>query len=59
MSDFFEIFLSVGNEIGGKAPKTFFNFPNIFSSNEPRGRASHWDMKTTENGQCQIFPQFF
>ena len=37
----------------------FLSFPIISSSNEPRGRASHWGMNTSGIGQCQIFSKFF
>ena len=43
-----------------KTPKhQFLSFPIISSSNEPRGRASHWGMNTSGIGQCQIFSNFF
>ena len=37
----------------------FLSFPNIFISNEARGRASHWGMNFSGIGQCQIFLKFF
>ena len=39
--------------------KHFLSFPKIFSSNEHRGRASHWGMNNSGIGQCQIFSNFF
>ena len=37
----------------------FLSFQIISSPNEPRGRASHWGMNTSEIGQCHIFFDFF
>ena len=61
MSHFFEFFLSVRKDIYGKKPKKnqFLSFQIITSPNEPRGRASHWGMNTSEIGQCHIFFDFF
>ena len=59
MSDFFDIFRSVENDIIGKNPKfQFLSFPIISSSNEPRGGDSHWGMNTSGIGQCDIFFEF-
>ena len=47
-------------KLPGKARENqFLSFPNISSSNEPRGRASHWGMNTSGIGQCQIFVEIF
>ena len=47
-------------KLPGKARENqFLSFPIISSSNEPRGRASHWGMNTSGIGQCQTFSNFF
>ena len=57
---FFETFLSVSYKNTRKTQKNqFLSFPIISSSNEPRGRASHWGMNTSGIGQCQVFSKFF
>ena len=37
----------------------FLSFANISSSNEPRGRANHWEMNTFGIGKSQIFFEIF
>ena len=36
----------------------FLSFPNIFISNEPRGRANHWEINSFGIGKSQIFSKF-
>ena len=58
-SDFFENFPSVTYKITGEKSKNqFSSFPNISSSNEPRGCANHWEINSFGIGKSQIFSKF-
>ena len=60
ISDISEIFPSVRNETTVKNQKNqHSSFPIIFSSNEPKERASHCGLNTSGIGQCHIFSIFF
>ena len=43
---------------GKKSKNQFSSFPNISSSNEPRGCANHWEINSFGIGKSQIFSKF-